>query len=127
MNCRWACSANSRSPPVTALLKHCDRSSRSKRLTRADKQFLEHVPRIFTALQQARDSVRAAANGFHGQQRIARKFIAVAYDIPSKCVATYFPEANVLIPVNRYARESKTPISKSVIIKVKKAVEVILI
>lgn len=71
MNCRWACSATSRSPPVTALLKHCDRSSRSKRLTRADKQFLEHVPRIFTALQQARDSVRAAANGFHGQQRIA--------------------------------------------------------
>ncbi len=71
MNCRWACSATSRSPPVTALLKHCDRSSRSKRLTRADKQFLEHVPRIFTALQQARDNVRAAANGFHGQQRIA--------------------------------------------------------
>lgn len=70
MNCRWACSANSRSPPVTAPLKHCGRSSRSKRLTRADKQFLEHVPRIFTALQQARDSVRAAANGFHGQQRI---------------------------------------------------------
>ena len=57
---------------------------------------------------------------YDGQQRIARKFIAVAYDIPSKCVATYFPEANVLIPVNRYARESKTPISKSVVIRVKK-------
>lgn len=28
------------------------------------------MPRIFTALQQARDSVRGAANGFHGQQRI---------------------------------------------------------
>ena len=51
-------------------MKHCGRSSRSKRLTRADKQFLQHVPRIFTALQQARDSVRGAANGFHGQQRI---------------------------------------------------------
>lgn len=57
---------------------------------------------------------------YDGQQRIARKFIAVAYDIPSKCVATYFPEANVLVPVNHYARESKTPISKSVVIRVKK-------
>ncbi|WP_281660592.1 LysR family transcriptional regulator [Microvirgula aerodenitrificans] len=48
-----------------------NRTSRSTRLTRAGKLFLEHVPRIFTALQQARDSVRAAANGFHGQLRIA--------------------------------------------------------
>ena len=28
------------------------------------------MPRLFTALQQARDSVRGAASGFHGQQRI---------------------------------------------------------
>ena len=47
------------------------RTSRSTRLTRAGKLFLEHVPRIFTALQQARDSVNAAANGFHRQLRIA--------------------------------------------------------
>lgn len=47
------------------------RTSRSTRLTRAGKLFLEHVPRIFTALEQARDSVKAAANGFHGQLRIA--------------------------------------------------------
>ena len=47
------------------------RTSRSTQLTRAGKLFLEHVPRIFTALQQARDSVQAAANGFHGQLRIA--------------------------------------------------------
>ncbi|WP_273660216.1 LysR family transcriptional regulator, partial [Pseudomonas aeruginosa] len=47
------------------------RTTRSTRLTRAGKLFLDHVPRIFTALQQARDSVNAAANGFHGQLRIA--------------------------------------------------------
>ena len=47
------------------------RTSRSTRLTRAGKLFLEHVPRVFAALQQARDSVRAATNGFHGQLRIA--------------------------------------------------------
>ncbi len=47
------------------------RTTRSTRLTRAGKLFLEHVPRIFTALQQARDSVIAAANGFHSQLRVA--------------------------------------------------------
>jgi DNA-binding transcriptional LysR family regulator len=47
------------------------RTTRSTRLTRAGQLFLEYVPRIFTALQQARDSVSAAANGFHGQLRIA--------------------------------------------------------
>jgi DNA-binding transcriptional LysR family regulator len=47
------------------------RTTRSTRLTRAGKLFLDHVPRVFAAVQQARDSVKAAANGFHGQLRIA--------------------------------------------------------
>lgn len=47
------------------------RTTRCTRLTRAGKLFLEHVPRVFTAIQQARDSVKAAANGYHGQLRIA--------------------------------------------------------
>jgi len=47
------------------------RTTRSTRLTRAGKLFLEHVRRIFTALQQARDSVKAAAHGFDGQLRVA--------------------------------------------------------
>lgn len=47
------------------------RTTRSTRLTRAGNLFLEHVPRVFAALEQARDSVRAAASGFHGQLRIA--------------------------------------------------------
>lgn len=48
-----------------------ERTTRSTRLTRAGRLFLERVPRIFTALQQARDSVTAVANGFHGQLRVA--------------------------------------------------------
>jgi DNA-binding transcriptional LysR family regulator len=47
------------------------RTTRSTRLTRAGKLLLEHVPRVFVALQQVRDSVQAAANGFHGQLRVA--------------------------------------------------------
>lgn len=47
------------------------RTTRSTRLTHAGRMFLEHVPRVFASLQQARDSVKAAANGFQGQLRIA--------------------------------------------------------
>lgn len=47
------------------------RTTRSTRLTRAGRMFLEHVPRVFASLQQARGSVKAAANGFHGQLCIA--------------------------------------------------------
>lgn len=47
------------------------RTTRSTQLTRAGRMFLEHVLRVFASLQQARDSVKAAANGFHGQLRIA--------------------------------------------------------
>ncbi len=47
------------------------RTTRSTRLTQAGALFLEHVPRVFTALQQARDSAIAAANGFVGQLRVA--------------------------------------------------------
>lgn len=47
------------------------RTTRNTRLTRSGNMFLEHVPRVFAALQQARDSVKAAANGFHRQLRVA--------------------------------------------------------
>lgn len=47
------------------------RTTRNTQLTRAGRLFLDHVPRVFAALNQARDSVRSAANGFDGQLRIA--------------------------------------------------------
>jgi len=47
------------------------RTTRSTKLTHAGRLFLEHVPRVFAVLQQARDSVKAAANGFRGQLRMA--------------------------------------------------------
>ena len=42
----------------------------------------------------------------------------VEYDIPRGTVATYFPEANVLIPLNSVADKSNTPTSKSVIVNI---------
>jgi molybdopterin-dependent oxidoreductase alpha subunit len=55
---------------------------------------------------------------FEGEERVARRFVVVKYDIPQGCAATYFPEANVLIPVRSVAEKSNTPTSKSVVISI---------
>ena len=58
-------------------------------------------------------------HNYHDQtERTAHKFIVVAYPIPEKCCATYFPEGNVLVPLTSVAEKSNTPTSKMVIIKV---------
>jgi molybdopterin-dependent oxidoreductase alpha subunit len=56
---------------------------------------------------------------FEGEERTARGFAIVPYDIPRGCAATYFPEANVLVPVRHVAEKSNTPASKSVVISIK--------
>ena len=58
---------------------------------------------------------------YDGIERVAKNFLAIEYSIPAQCVATYFPEANVLVPFNRSARKSNQPISKSVVIKIRQA------
>ena len=60
---------------------------------------------------------------FEGEERIARGFVVVPYDIPRRCAATYFPEANVLVPVRSVAAKSNTPASKSVVISIRAATE----
>jgi anaerobic selenocysteine-containing dehydrogenase len=50
--------------------------------------------------------------------RVARRFSVCVYDIPRGCCATYFPEANVLVPLDAVARVSRTPASKSVVVSV---------
>jgi len=56
----------------------------------------------------------------NGVERIARKFIVVPYPIPRNCTATYYPETNVLVPINCVAEKSNTPVSKQIVIKLKK-------
>jgi molybdopterin-dependent oxidoreductase alpha subunit len=55
-----------------------------------------------------------------GKLRIARKFIIIEYPIPVNCAATYFPETNVLVPIESVAEKSNTPVSKLVIIRLQK-------
>ncbi len=56
----------------------------------------------------------------HGTKRLAADFKIVPYNIPQGCVASYFPEANVLVPIGMQAHESGTPVSKSVEIFIEK-------
>jgi molybdopterin-dependent oxidoreductase alpha subunit len=53
---------------------------------------------------------------FHGQKRYAERFLVAPYSIPRGCVATYFPEANVLVPIGSVAEKSNTPTSKSILV-----------
>lgn len=55
---------------------------------------------------------------FNGVIREASNFKVVSYNIPKNCCATYFPETNVLVPLDSFAHTAKTPASKSVIITV---------
>ena len=54
---------------------------------------------------------------YDGVERRAERFLVVPYPIPRGCVATYFPEANSLVPISVTARKSNTPISKSVVVR----------
>jgi len=56
---------------------------------------------------------------WHDGERVAEAFIVVPYDLPRGNCATYFPEANVLVPLDSYADRSNTPTSKSVVIRVR--------
>ena len=58
-------------------------------------------------------------SAFNGVTREARKFLVIPYTIPVGNVATYFPEANPLIPIDSYAAKSHTPTSKLVKITIK--------
>ena len=57
---------------------------------------------------------------FNNEERKAEKFLVIPYDIPKQCAATYFPEANVLVPLKSKADISNTPASKTVIITIQK-------
>lgn len=59
-------------------------------------------------------------NNFGGRERIARLFVVVPYNIPEGNTATYYPEANVLIPIDSVAEKSNTPTSKLVFISIKR-------
>ena len=49
--------------------------------------------------------------------RVLRRFRVVAYPSARGCAAAYFPEANVLVPLDSTAEGSNTPVSKAVLVR----------
>jgi molybdopterin-dependent oxidoreductase alpha subunit len=56
----------------------------------------------------------------YDRERVAEDFFLAPYDIARGCIATYFPEANVLVPLDLRAEKSGTPASKSVKVTLRK-------
>ncbi|WP_426238536.1 FdhF/YdeP family oxidoreductase [Pararhizobium sp. DWP1-1-3] len=65
---------------------------------------------------RAGDRVDVIGKHHDGISRIASDFRLVPYDIPRGCVAGYYPELNVLVPLSSAGDESDTPTSKSVLV-----------
>jgi molybdopterin-dependent oxidoreductase alpha subunit len=53
---------------------------------------------------------------FRGETREAKGFLTVPYDIPEGCAAAYFPETNVLVPLDSVAAKSHTPTYKGIVV-----------
>jgi molybdopterin-dependent oxidoreductase alpha subunit len=49
---------------------------------------------------------------FKGEKREAKNFKIIPYNIPKGCLGSYFPETNVLVPIDSVAEKSNTPASK---------------
>ncbi|MHA7290809.1 FdhF/YdeP family oxidoreductase [Arthrobacter sp. MDT3-24] len=58
---------------------------------------------------------------FQGTERRAENFRIVSYSTPKGCAAAYYPETNVLVPLDSVADTSGTPTSKSVIVRLERA------
>ena len=70
---------------------------------------------------ELKDGDRVDLFNYHGgRERVARNFIVIPFSIPKGCTATYFPEANVLVPIDSVAKKSNTPTSKMVVLKLRK-------
>jgi molybdopterin-dependent oxidoreductase alpha subunit len=59
------------------------------------------------------DIAVASSDGPTGSERAMRNLTAVAYNIAEGSVATYYPEANVLVGIDHYDTKSGTPSFKS--------------
>jgi molybdopterin-dependent oxidoreductase alpha subunit len=64
-----------------------------------------------------REGQRVDVTSHHdGRTRTLRGFRIRVYDLPRRCAAAYFPEANPLVPVDRVADRSQTPAYKNLVV-----------
>jgi molybdopterin-dependent oxidoreductase alpha subunit len=69
---------------------------------------------------ESHDLVDIVNTASDGKKRVARRFKIIPYDIPKGCTAAYFPETNVLVPLDKIADKSHTPTSKYIVVRLEK-------
>ena len=69
------------------------------------------------------DHVDILSDWTDGVERRAPRFRLVAYDVAPGTCAAYFPEANVLVPLDSVAEGSNTPTSKAVVVRFEACVD----
>jgi molybdopterin-dependent oxidoreductase alpha subunit len=79
---------------------------------------LDDIARLGLAEGEVVSIVTASVDGHH---REMGGFRVTPYNVPAGCIGTYYPEANALVPLGHYAEGSKTPASKNVAVRVRKA------
>ncbi len=91
---------------------------RYRGLHRARNAVLVHAADLAALGLAAGDRV-AITSHFQGETRTVQGFVCVPYPIARGCCATYFPEANALVPLGSFADVSRTPTSKSVAVSLR--------
>lgn len=64
------------------------------------------------SLGMAKGDLADLVSRFQGEERRSQAYHLLPFDVPRGCIATYFPEANALVPLNNVAKDSNTPASK---------------
>jgi molybdopterin-dependent oxidoreductase alpha subunit len=77
-------------------------------------------PHDVAALGFADGDIVDLVSVWHDGERRAKAFRVVSYPTPAGCAAAYFPEANVLVPLDSTAEGSNTPTSKSTVIRLER-------
>jgi len=54
-----------------------------------------------------------------GMERVRRGVTVTPFDLPDGCLATYYPEANPLMPLSHHDIESKTPAAKAIPVRIR--------
>ncbi|MBW4329537.1 FdhF/YdeP family oxidoreductase [Stakelama sp. CBK3Z-3] len=67
------------------------------------------------------DMVSLASDADDQEDRVVDGLRIVPYDIPQGCLGGYYPELNVLIPIEHHALESHVPAGKSVPVTIRKS------
>ncbi|QQL51354.1 FdhF/YdeP family oxidoreductase [Mucilaginibacter ginkgonis] len=68
---------------------------------------------------KAGDRVNISSH-YDGVKREAKLFVIVRYDIPDRNVAVYYPEGNILVPLDHVAEKSNCPATKMVFVRINK-------